>query len=232
MASRIYRQIQKIIEEKALLLKKHEDKNHAITNIPFSNYVCIEIRGRTFVLIFSTIHKIIIEINLLKAIQKYPDKFGTGNALDVLTAIYDIEPFYKLDDFIEILKSEKFCYVVELKQDVVDQDNILRIDLFRHVKPLSSNPKMFEFIGGLFHCFKHFSYNDVPLSTDKNKKNVFQPINVLYDIIQTFYFGKRLNPRRLEVEFFPDVKHVWHLGCYFEENTGIYFVNTFYERTV
>ncbi|NHQ60566.1 hypothetical protein G9409_08195 [Chlorobium sp. BLA1] len=223
------RMVREAVEKKAVLLKKVEGKYHAVAGVPYSNYIILQIRERTFVLVQSNIFKVIIKSVLVMANNKFPKNFGTGNSKDVLEAIYNIEPWWDIDKFSEVLKNEQFCYVVEIKGGEI-LENVLRIDLFREYKQINSVKN--DFVGGLFHCLKHFSYNGKPLSTHKQINDVKSPMNVIEKIVEIFYFGMQLKPngKNINFEIGIDETYKYHLGTFFEEATEIYFVNTLFIR--
>lgn len=104
----------------------------------------------------------------LQAFNKYSDCYGTGDALDVLKALYLNSGFkntgYCFLRYIDVcLAYETCCYAFFQKGDKYD-DEFLRIDLFREIKPSKDNPDNLEFVGGLFHVLKHFSYQGRNLS--------------------------------------------------------------------
>jgi hypothetical protein len=110
-----YKTAQEFIKKKSLHLMKHEGKNYAKVSFPVQNYRIYPIRGRLFYCAMTNVFKEIMRGVLAEAIQKYPQKFGTGNAMDVIDAIYQIEPvFFDLPGFVEFLRSEQFCYVMEI----------------------------------------------------------------------------------------------------------------------
>ena len=95
------------VEKKALALMSHERKNSAVTGVPLENYRIFHKNGRVFYSVQNNTFKTIIDEDLIQAQQSSPDKFGTGEASDVIEALkakvnnYVVKPFTA-----EILKSK------------------------------------------------------------------------------------------------------------------------------
>ncbi|MCD9575071.1 hypothetical protein LUU93_08845 [Flavobacterium sp. SCIV07] len=203
----------------------HEKKNHAKTGIAINNYATIEIAGRTYYLVPTNMFKAIIERNLRIASTKFPKKFGTGDAKDVIEAIYDLEPWFDLERFIETLRTEQFCYAIEVINGKINE-KLLRIDLYRDIKANKNGG--FDFIGGIFHCYKHFSFEGKPLSTSKEINDIEHPKELLFKIIKTFFLGNITIVDELtsysEIEI--NEKEKLRLVFYYEKNTEVFFVKT------
>lgn len=221
-----YQIIKDFIKKKSLLLMDHEKKNHARTGIAINNYQTIEIAGKKFYLIPTNMFKAIIERNLRIACTEFPQQFGTGNAKDVIKAIYDLEPWFDLERFIEILQTEQFCYVVEVINGNINK-NLLRIDLYRDIKQNTKN-NGFDFVGGIFHCYKHFSFEGRPLSTSTEINNIEHPKELLFKIIHAFFLGHKTTVD--EFTSYSEVKinenEKLRLVFYYEKTTEVFFVKT------
>ncbi|MCM0667559.1 hypothetical protein [Flavobacterium tyrosinilyticum] len=220
-----YKIIRDFIKKKSLLLMDHEKKNHARTGIAINNYRTTEINGKIYYLIPTNLFTAIVDRYLGIASAKYPNQFGTGNANDVIKAIYDLEPWFDLNRFNEILKTEQFCYVVEVKDGVINK-KLLRIDLYRDIKENKNGG--FDFVGGVFHCYKHFSYEGNPLSTSKEINDIKHPSVLIFKIITAFFQGdvtvvdKFTSYSEVEINNNEKLKLVF----YYEQNTEVFFVKT------
>lgn len=220
-----YKVVRDFIKQKSKLLMDHEKKNHAKTGIAINNYRVLHLDGKRYYLIPTNMFKaIVIENTLAMASAEYPHLFGIGNAKNVIEAIYNIEPWFDLERFIEILQTEQFCYVVEVLDDEV-QEKLLRIDLYRHIKPNKDGG--FDFVGGIFHCYKHFSFQGNPLSTSKEVNDIIHPRALISKIINAFFNVETVEGEKntfvTEVEI--NGRHL-RLVFYFEEKTGVYFIKT------
>lgn len=223
-----FQKTREFIEKKSLDLMKHETKDAAKMGFPINNYRKYLLQGRTFYCIKSNVFKVIIEEYLQKAQKQYPEKFGTGNAIDVITAIYNLEPTFDLNRFVGFLQNEQFAYVIESKDGEIT-DKILRIDLFRK---LDENEKGYkEFTGGIFHSFKHFSVDNVNLSTGQDIHNIQCPEELLHLAAEAFFIAEsnHENPKKLVSFVNLDDKYNLKFVFYFEVNTQVYFIKTIHK---
>lgn len=142
--------------------------------------------------------------NLYKQALNHKENFGTGDAQDVVNALYENDPYsdckanlesqglylggYEKEDMVDRLNHDKFCLLIKESKERIE-NNILKIDLFRLYK--SNKKGRYEFIGGLFHTFKHFSIADQPLSINKEIVNIFDISHFIPLIIKGFWFMQR-----------------------------------------
>ena len=120
--------------------------------------------------------------------DKYPDKFGTGDANDVIDAVYAVSAFCGFGDkdrYVEFLTNHPCCYVV-YRRDGVFEEDLLRIDILRQIKENKKDAGKFDFIGGLMHTLKHFSIDNKNLSTGTYIHNVFDIHHIVYLIAMAF----------------------------------------------
>jgi hypothetical protein len=224
-----FQRTRRFIEKKSLALMQHEAKGVVKAGFPTQNYKRYLIQNRTFYCIKSDAFKEIIENYLVRAQNKFPEKFGTGNAMDVIEAIYNIKPLFTLEQFTEFLRNEQFAYIIESKDGEI-VDKILRIDLFRKLDVNSSEGK--EFTGGIFHAFKHFSINNLNLSTGKDIHEVINPEQILLLATEAFFIasGTHETPKKFISRIPLDEKYLLKFVFYFEENTGVYFIMTIHKE--
>lgn len=212
------------ISHKALQLMKHEDKEYAKTGFPPQNYTVYPIQNRVFYSVGTNVFLAIVRDVLPEAIKKFPDKFGTGNAMDVLTAIYDTQPMFDFDRFVKFLQTEQFSVLVENEKGEI-KDKILRIDLFRK---LDEGGKVFT--GGIFHAFKHFSMNGTNLSTGQDINDVPSPEKVIDLAVKAFFLEEHEQSIRSHLNFESRIeindKYCLKFVFYYEANTGVYFIKT------
>lgn len=220
-----YIKVRELIQHKSILLMNHERKNHARVGIAINNYKTVVIGDKTFYLISTNVFKEIIENKLIVACTIFPERFGNGNARDVIKAIYDLEPWFDLDRFIEVLHTEHFCYVVEVVNGE-PQENVLRIDLYRDIKENENGG--FDFIGGIFHCFKHFSFQGMPLSISKEINDIEHTIELVYKITNTFFSGeiRKVDENTFISEMKISKSENLRLVFYYENITEVYFIKT------
>lgn len=217
------------VEAKSLGLMRHEKKDYAKTGFPIQNYRVHDILGRTFYSVRTNVFREILNDVLLEATGRYPERFGTGNAEDVIKAIYDIEPMFTIDRFVDFLRTEQFCYIFEKVSG--DQNNdILRIDLFRK---LDKKGDVFDFTGGIFHALKHFSYSGTNLSTGKDVNDITHPAHIITLAIKAFFLETRevISVKEFHSTISVSERYNLRFVFYFEENTAVYFVKTIFKES-
>jgi hypothetical protein len=219
--------IREFVDSKSTLLMKYGKKPFAKINFDVSHYFEVEYLGRKFVIIGTNVFYQILNSVLVEACKKYPEKFGNDDINEVLQAIYLVENVGTLDNFFEFLKNEQFAWILELVEENVSP-HILRVELFRDMRSLKNGEAKNEFIGGVFHSFKHFTYKGVPLSTKKENKEIDHPRSIIEFAIQGFFFMKL----QKEGEHKYQSKKILPCGnqlCFFfykDINTEIFFINS------
>lgn len=215
------------LKEKLLNLMRHEGKNFAKVGFPIQSYANYPIKGRMFHSISTNVFREVLKDVLIEAVKKYPENFGTGNATDVLEAIYKIEPISDLDDFIEFLRTEQFCCIIENINGVISRD-ILRIDLFRR---LDIKKEIKIFTGGIFHALKHFSFEGQNLSTGNEINNILIPERIIEIAIKAFFFEQRQQINKKTFYSLYDLNEKYNLKFvfYFEDKTNVYFIKTVFK---
>lgn len=222
-----YNTVRYFIENKSFNLLKHENKNFAKVAFPIQNFSLQQIEGRTFYLVETNVFKEIMQGVLIEALNMYPEKFGTGNALNVIEAIHLIEPIFDFENFVEFLRTEQFCFVIECDNGTI-KDEVLRIDLYRHL-----SKKKDAFIGGIFHALKHFSYIGKNLSIGKDINDITSIDQIIGIAIKGFFFSKKeaVNKKkfisRVHLNDSYDLKFAFH----FEEKPGVFFIDTIFKKT-
>lgn len=176
---------------------------------PPKNYIYFFVEGKRYVRVATNVFNETINNNLVKAVEIYPEKFGKHDTNLVLEALYNIAPIGDLEYFKSLLSEENFAYTFDLGN--LSNEKVLRIDLFRIDKGT-------EFVGGIFHAFKHFNYNGSPLSTDKGETKIGHPKFLIENAVDAFYnyefqFGNKpktfvsfseFNGKKLQFVFYKD----------------------------
>lgn len=234
MSKIIYSSLQEAkdyVEKKALELMAHEEKDHAAIGVPFQNYRFFTINDRTFYLAQTNIFRVIMEEDLTAAQDRTPANFGTGNAHDVIKALWETRPIFALEAYTEELKDEKWGYVVESEDGKV-VDRILRLDLFRMLRPACN--ENYEFVGGVFHAFKHFSRNGTNYSIGKSNHELSCPYELIKNIIESFFIldGKFETDKEYVVLKSHDEKYNMKYVFYREEKTNVFFLKTAYKEPI
>lgn len=221
------------VEETALKLMKHERKNDAVTGVPIDNYRVITFGNRKFYSVQTNTFQIIADEYLLQAQKSTPEKFGTGEANDVIEALFLVNPIpgFDLKRFAEFLSHERCTYIFEAKNGAV-VDRVLRIDLYRHLKPDTKGRT--EFVGGLLHAIKHFSRDGINFSTGKGGHEIKDPQSLIAEITEAFFSkeGTFETPDQYVVIKPYDESYNLKFVFYREENTGVFFLKTIYKEPV
>jgi hypothetical protein len=218
----------KYIEEKALALMDHEGKPMVRAGFPEQNFRSYEKDGRTFFYVGTNTFKGIYEYNLVNATEQFPALLGTGNAYDVIDAINKVEPTYPdVLRMAKYLQEEQFGLFIENNNGKIE-DRILRLDLFRQLDEMQDGKH--EFTGGILHALKHFSYNNVPLSTGKQIHNLSHPTEIIFILLETFFFGqgKFINNTTYVCLYDYNEKYNLKVVYYHEPNTNVYFLKSIY----
>lgn len=133
-------------------------------------------------------HRLIMEEDLSRRITRdYPRYFGTGDARDVLEALWKQDFSHtriEYDRYCNILRHEQFAWVAEYDENGIVGDKILRLDLYRKLDRRKDGGC--DFSGGLLHVFKHFSCNNRPLSYLKSQNDVPNLSYIIRIIIEVF----------------------------------------------
>ncbi len=227
-----YLAAQAMLEKKSLGLMDHEKKEMAKTGFPYQNYTIYPIKGRIFYVPAPNVFRHIIMKNvLLEAITKYPERFGTDDALDVIEAIRLIEPtFDNTQRHAEFLQNEQFGFVMENKDGVI-QDQVLRIDLFRGIKPHPKTGKP-DFEGGIFHAFDHFSYKGTNLATGNDINEIHSPDQIIGMAIKAFYMPeeKEQTAKGFIGRISLNENYWLKFSFYLEQVNGVHFINTVHKE--
>ena len=183
-----------------------------------------------FYLVFNGSFLRMIYDTLLNASKEHPEKFGTGDANDVIDALYDVSGFYDVGDknrYIEFISENACCYIIYRNNKEFDND-ILRIDLFRHVMPNKKDNSKLDFVGGLMHTLKHFSIEDQNLSTGKDIYNVFDIHHIVYLIGMAFRLREGEGSK---YEAIQKLTNANMFASFYKENvSGVFFLNSYYKK--
>lgn len=136
----------------SLALMKDEEKDSCWAKFSSGNMCILTVKKRTFCIAFTYEFDSLINNEGYKiATEEYSDLFGTGDSFDVLKSLHISNKNFNtqsFDRYFEYISNEKFAYVVEITNANIG-DKVLRLDLFRNVKPSKSDSSKNEFIGGL-----------------------------------------------------------------------------------
>ena len=196
-----YDEIKPIIKNEMIALAKHENKNSYFTQMSINNcFVRSLSEGMQLYQIYSLGFIPIIERDYINALRMNPDLFGTGNAKDVIHALYiqakNNNYVWSEENYIEFLSNEIFCLLL-CKKDKVISNDILRIDLFRKLKESKTVLGSYDFVGGIFHALKHFSVDEQCASILPNQNvALFDIEQLIWPIAKAFFEGNWRNANR------------------------------------
>lgn len=176
------------MEEISAVLAKHEKRDHWTSGTYVGDYAPVMMGTRKFIVVPSPIFKHLLFDVLPKAIFTLKDNFGKHDANLVIRALYDTKPMFTFEEFKNNLQTDKFAYIFEMV-DEQPLDKVIRVELFRQIKPNKDRPQHTEFIGGIFHAFQHFSFANTPLSTHQTSTELVHPVDILEWIIKSFFIS-------------------------------------------
>ena len=163
---------------------------------------------------------------LLAARKHSPELFGTDDAQDILEALYEVcGRNCTIDEYVDYLQQYACCYLLYETEGVLSP-NVLRIDLFRLLRPNKDNPKYLEFIGGIFHVLDHFSIDGKNLATGKDINDVSDIDEVLIYIAKAFLVCGGIKDKECKVTI--QMKNGKPLNCVFfwDEKKEIHYITT------
>ena len=134
----------------------------------------------------------------LNALNNHQELFGTGNAKDIIHALYleSKSSDWTKERFIDYLSNEIFCLLICKNKDSFCKD-VLRIDLFRDIRESKTNEGNYDFIGGIFHALKHYSIGGQSASISPNQKiDLYDIEQLIWPIAHAFYIGTWNNGNR------------------------------------
>lgn len=226
-----YMLARKFIEENATALMSHEKKPFAKSGFPPQNYSIHRADNRIFYAVGTNIFRGIIYDNiLLEAMRLFPSNFGNGNAVSVIHAVSKTAPIpfhSRMKDIIRVLQNENGCYIVENNNGTIP-NKILRLDLFRKLDPIRYKRRKYDFTGGLFHALKHFSYQGLPLSTNREKNDIDHPSQIIDLAIRAFFCEQGQFVDKLTYVTILNINsnHALKFAFYCEPNTKVFFIKT------
>lgn len=201
----------------------------------FSIYDCIHYKTENcdeeFYIIYNTGFLRTISHQIILAQQQCPEKFGTGNADDVIDALYNVSGYNAFGDknaYLDYLIDYNCCYVVYTNRGAFG--DVLKIDLLRRILPNKKVPSKNDFVGGLLHVLKHFSVKGKNLVTGNDINNVFDIRHIIYLIAMAFRLKKQCDKDHSVYEAFQNLdKGMMHVSFYKEEVANVYYLKTYFK---
>lgn len=228
-----YIEIAPIIRKEMGRLAKHEKKNSYLAQTAINNCYVRLLPDKTLLFqIFSPGFIQVVEQDYINALINTPEYFGTGDAQDIVHGLFQQAQQHNWpwneDRYKEYLSNEIFCLLL-CKRDSSFSKEMLRVDLFRHIKESKTIFGCYEFIGGIFHALKHFSIKELCASIHPNQNvDLYDVEQLIWPIANAFFMGtweKGNRPKTIETSTVYLGKR-FTLEFYLEENSNVAFVNT------
>lgn len=180
---------------------------------------------RYFILPCPSFETLIMEEKILDVVQQNPDLFGTNCTYDVLKGIHSVlAPEIEFDQYVNFISREKFAYLGEFDGDTFNKDKVLRLDFYRLMAQDDS-----EFIGGLFHAFRHFNLRDFATSTRHGETKLRWIDHFMGALARAFFCGKlEQDSRNNYISRIDFLGHTIKFVFYFNSEARVYFLNTAY----
>ena len=214
-------------ENEERLKKKEQELNGYEYGYSIADYYSVKKGDSTIYFAFNFSFLKLISVNIPQAIDRLNCLVGTGNADDLLNALYQVsQTIFKKDEYIDYVRNLSCCYIIFEKQKSI-QDSILRVDMFRQLDDNKNNPFVKDFTGGLLHALKHFSMNGNNLSTGK-EVNGITDISQISDILPRIAsaFVECINKNNSNVTIPYKDNNYLKCGFYHEVKTNVYYLNT------
>lgn len=237
ISDEIYSQISPILEERTRVIWKLENENRKEKGqdelvlfqcgFPINN--CYQLSYDDKITYWAFSDSFVKTLSKYEtAMEKHPKSFGTGDAQDVIDALYkESNSQFSKEEFVSNLIDYGCCYV--LYKETNDW-NILRLDLFRLLQNQKKNPVAKDFTGGVLHLLKHFSKNKKNLSIGKDINDVNNISEILKFICQAFVECVKQAPESIEKNISIDILNKegknTHFAFYYDVEKDTYFINT------
>ena len=168
----------------------------------------------------------VVEKNLLAARKNSPELFGTGDAQHIIDALYKESGQYcQKEEYCDFLRNYACCYLLYEKSDSGLSSNVLRLDLFRLMRP-KENPNYLEFIGGILHALDHFSIDGQNLATGNDINDIPEIDNALIYIAKAFIRCEGITKKEVKVSTQMNTGKPMICVFYWDEKKKVYFLKT------
>lgn len=237
VTSNEYKEISDIFQKEMKAIALHEGKNSWYGGVPKKN--CFVRKLDESILLyqmFTPAFVTFISEVYLNALNNHQELFGTGNAKDVIHALYLESNARDWDEerYIEYLSNEIFCLLICKNKDSFCKD-VLRIDLFRKLDKSKKVPGSYEFTGGLYHALKHFSIEKKSASILPNQKvDLYDIEQLIWPIAHAFYRGTWSNGNRKNTYETSIIylDKTFTLKFYKEDSLNVSFINSVIPRSI
>lgn len=165
-----YIEFRQNLEEKVYNYWQLKDPNGGhVSAFGWDNCGKLDYEKRCFCVAYTTTFDGMIKDQYLRAFITFPEKYNTGEAMDIIESLYKTNGFsstnMSLDEYLNFLLEDVNCFV-NLKFNGVLDEELLKIELFHELRPNEKDDTRKSFSGGLFQLLKYFSFRDKNLSTE------------------------------------------------------------------
>lgn len=232
-----FKEISDIFQKEMKAIALHEDKDSWYGGVHRNNCFVSKLdEGILLYQMFTPAFVPFISEVYLNALINHQELFGTGNAKDVIHALYLESNARNWDEarYIEYLSKEVFCLLICKNKDSFFKD-VLRIDLFRDIRESKTSKGNFDFVGGIFHALKHFSIEGISASISPNQKvDLYDVEQLIWPIAHAFYIGTWNNGNRKNT-YESSIKYLgknFTLEFYKENSLNVSFVNSVIPKSI
>lgn len=232
-----YKEISDIFQKEMKAIALHEGKDSWYGGIHKNNCFVRKLDDHILLYqIFTLAFVPFISEVYLNALNNHQELFGTGNAKDIIHALYLESNARNWDEarFIEYLSKEVFCLLICKNKDSFCKD-VLRIDLFRDVRESKTSKGNFDFVGGIFHALKHFSIEGLSASIYPNQKvDLYDIEQLIWPIAHAFYRGTWCNGNRKNT-YESSINYLgksFNLEFYKEDSLNVSFINSVIPKSI
>lgn len=234
-----YNELKPIVKKEMTGLARHENKVSYTAQIAINSCFVRNLSDNTQLFqLFSLGFIPVIEHDYLNALKENASYFGTGNAKDVIHALYlqAQKSRWPWDEerYTEYLSNEIFCLLL-CKKDGAFLEDILRIDLFRYIKESQRRLGCYDFVGGIFHALHYFSVGEQCASIFPNQNvRLYDVEQLIWPIAKAYYEGSWREgryPKTYEAETLY-LDKLMALEIYKEDNRHVSFVNSMIPKSL
>lgn len=223
---KVYIAIKKQVEEIAIVLMHHEDKNFCLAQVTPQSWRLVSYKVEHevetyFVIVPSPAFcRFILNREYLKVVDLYPEYFGQNDDRLIVKALKEYDKHklireYTDEEFLKYIQGETMAYVFKVEKDSSISNRVLRLDLCRGINENN------QFQGGIFHILKHFTIEGYSTISSNRKEFQIETWSKIYKyIILNFFLGKTVNDKRENYHIATSYLKDGHIlrGVYYKEN--------------
>lgn len=211
---------------KSIAISENKDSwvgHHALQLIHCGRIALNEDVHSYFILPCRYFEDLIMKENLLEVVKQNPNLFGTGETINVLEGLHKVVGNYlPFDKFKEFFSQEKFAYIGEYDENGLKRNKILRLDFYR----IDCGN---IFIGGLFHAFRHFNFQDIAVTTKKGEHKMSWIHHFMTALVKAFLCQELEQDSKDPKCYISRIKqenHTFKFVFFYNKEANVYFLDT------